>query len=60
MNAAAIEAIIDVMMAKPTQSPDRLGALADSVISELAQHGLPGASGLSPTGTRSSMHSFRN
>ena len=60
MNAIAIEAIIDAVMAKPTQSPDRLGALADFLISELALHGLPGATGLSPTGTRSSMRSFRN
>ena len=60
MNAIAIEAIIDAVMAKPTQSPDRLGALADFVILEPALHGPPGASGLSPTVTRCSMRSFRN
>ena len=40
-----LEAVIDAVMAKPTQSPDRLLALADFVIGLLASHGLPGAMG---------------
>jgi hypothetical protein len=40
-----LEPIIDAIIRKPTQSPDRLKALADFVIGQLRLHGLPGASG---------------
>ncbi len=40
-----LEPIIDAIIKKPTQSPDRLRALADCVIDQLKLHGLPGAIG---------------
>ena len=40
-----LEEVIDAEMLRPTQSPDRLLAMADYVKEELAKHGLPGASG---------------
>lgn len=40
-----LEEVIEAVMKKPTQSPDRLSALADLVCAELAAHGLPGAQG---------------
>jgi len=40
-----LEPIIDAIIRKPTQSPDRLKALADFVIGQIRLHGLPGASG---------------
>ena len=40
-----LEPIINALVRKPTQSPDRLKALADFVIGQLQLHGLPGASG---------------
>jgi hypothetical protein len=40
-----LEPIIDSVTKKPTQSPDRLKALADLVIDQLGAHGLPGAIG---------------
>jgi hypothetical protein len=45
MDANAIEAVIDTVIKKPPQSSDRLLALADFVISQLAIQGLPGAQG---------------
>lgn len=45
MDANAIEDVIDAVMKKPTQSPDRLLALADFVKAQLAFQGLPGAKG---------------
>jgi hypothetical protein len=40
-----LEPIIDAIIRKPAQSPDRLKALADFVIGQLRLHGLPGAIG---------------
>jgi hypothetical protein len=40
-----LEPIIDAIIKKPTQSSDRLKALADFVIDQLRLHGLPGAIG---------------
>jgi hypothetical protein len=40
-----LEPIIATIIKKPTQSPDRLKALADFVIDQLRLHGLPGAIG---------------
>lgn len=41
----ALAGVIDKVMLKPAQSPDRLLTLADFVREELAIHGLPGAVG---------------
>jgi hypothetical protein len=40
-----LEPIIDAVIRRPIQSPDRLKALADFVIDQLKFHGLPGALG---------------
>jgi hypothetical protein len=40
-----LEPIIDAITKKPTQSPDRLKALADFVVDQLKLNGLPGALG---------------
>jgi hypothetical protein len=40
-----LEQIIDAIMKKPTQSADRLKALADFVVDQLKDNGLPGALG---------------
>jgi hypothetical protein len=40
-----LEPVIDAIMKKPTQSSDRLKALADFVIDQLRLYGLPGAIG---------------
>jgi hypothetical protein len=40
-----LEDVLDAVIQKPTQSPDRLRALADYVVTRLAEYGLPGASG---------------
>ena len=40
-----LEPVIDAIMKRPTQSPDRLKALADFVIEQLKLNGLPGAIG---------------
>jgi hypothetical protein len=40
-----LEPVIEAIMKKPAQSPDRLKALADFVIAQLKLHGLPGAIG---------------
>jgi hypothetical protein len=40
-----LEAVIDAVMQKPTQSSDRLRAMADFVCGQLQDHGLPGARG---------------
>ncbi len=40
-----LESVIQTIMLKPAQSPDRLRALADYVKGQLAEHGLSNASG---------------
>jgi len=40
-----LEPIIDAIIKKPTQSSDRLKAMADFVVDQLKLHGLPGALG---------------
>lgn len=40
-----LEDVVDAIMKKPTQSPDRLLAMADFAIKQLEAHGLPGAIG---------------
>ncbi|HEX5385595.1 MAG TPA: hypothetical protein VFW66_02725, partial [Gemmatimonadales bacterium] len=40
-----LEDVVDAVMLRPVQSPDRLLALANYVKAQLAEHGLPNASG---------------
>src|SRR5438105_1669239 len=40
-----LEDVVDAVMQRPTQSPNRLVSLADFVIKQLARYGLPGAIG---------------
>ena len=40
-----LEDVLDAVIQKPSQSPDRLRALADYVVTRLAEYGLPGAYG---------------
>jgi hypothetical protein len=40
-----LERVLDAIIRKPTQSPDRLLALADYIKNQLAVHGLPNAHG---------------
>jgi hypothetical protein len=42
----SLEAVIDQVIRRPTQSPDRLQALADHIKVKLAEHGLPGCQGV--------------
>lgn len=40
-----LEDVLDAVILRPTQSPDRLRALADYVVARLGEYGLPGARG---------------
>jgi hypothetical protein len=40
-----LEDVLEAIILKPTQSPDRLRALADYVVARLGEYGLPGARG---------------